>query len=163
MKTAAWFSTFILAVAATVSLAAAQERPDVMISPETAADHRVTFRIKAPKASEAFLSANVSAPALRPAGSTKSEGFPGNWNMPMQKGADGVFSLTLGPLAPDVYRYAFEVDGVRMLDLANRNISAGGAVAWSFVEVPGDPPRYDEVRDVPHGSVQLRTYRVSGT
>jgi enterochelin esterase family protein len=163
VKTAAWFSTFILAVAATVSLAAAQERPDVMISPETAADRSVTFRIKAPKASEAFLSVNVSAPALRPAGSRKSDGFPGNWNMPMQKGADGVFSLTLGPLAPDVYRYAFEVDGVRMLDLANRNISAGGAVAWSFLEVPGDPPRYDEVRDVPHGSVQLRTYRVSGT
>jgi enterochelin esterase family protein len=97
----------------------------------------------------------------KPAGTTKPA--PNQWNMPLQKGADGVWALTVGPLEPEVYRYAFLVDGVRALDLANRNVNAGGAIPWSTFEVPGDPPRFDEVRDVPHGAVHFRTYRASET
>ena len=80
----------------------------------------------------------------------------------MQKGADGIWSLTVGPLAPDVYRYNFIVDGVRALDLTNPKISSGGSQPWSYYEVPGDPPPIHSRRDVPHGSVQLRSYDVSG-
>jgi len=81
------------------------------------------------------------------------------WNMPMHRDASGLWTLTVGPLEPDVYRYVFFVDGVRAIDQANPNVRPGGTVHWSYFEIPGDPPRFDELRDVPHGSVQYRTYR----
>ena len=31
---------------------------------------------------------------------------------PMQRGADGVWTATLGPVAPDMYPYCFIVDGI---------------------------------------------------
>ncbi len=34
----------------------------------------------------------------------------------MTKGTDGVWSVTIGPLAPDIYTYAFTVDGTVALD-----------------------------------------------
>ena len=155
----AWFCALLLALSAVGATVQAQERPAVA-SPEVAADRRVTFRFKAPKAAEVFVNASVAATVARPAGSYKDQ--PGQWTMPMRKDADGVWSLTVGPLDPDVYRYNFVLDGVRVLDLANRNINAGGDVPWSYFEVPGSPPRFDETRDTPHGSVQIRTYKVSG-
>jgi hypothetical protein len=33
------------------------------------------------------------------------------WNMPMRKDASGLWTVTIGPLEPEVYRYAFFVDG----------------------------------------------------
>jgi enterochelin esterase family protein len=83
------------------------------------------------------------------------------WSMPMRKDAGGLWTLTIGPLEPEVYRYAFFVDGVRGIDQANPLVRSGGAIHWSYFEVPGNPPRFDELQDVPHGSVQIRTYRSS--
>jgi len=158
-RRSAWLCALLLALSAAGPAARAQERPAVT-SPEVAADRRVTFRLKAPKAAEVAVNASVGPTVARPPGSFKDQ--PGQWTMPMRKDADGVWSLTVGPLEPDVYRYNFVLDGVRVLDLANRNINAGGDVPWSYFDVPGAPPRFDETRDVAHGSVQIRTYRVSG-
>lgn len=159
---APWLLTLLATMAVAFAFPShAQERPESMISPEIGSDHRVTFRIKAPKAAEVIVSASVGPVVAKPPGTTKAA--PNQWNMPMQKGADGVWALTVGPLEPEVYRYAFLVDGVRALDLANRNVNGGGAIPWSTFEVPGDPPRFDETRDVPHGAVHFRTYRASET
>lgn len=137
------------------------ERPETLVSPEIGADRRVTFRIKAPKASEVTVTASLGVANPKPPGAFKDQ--PGQWILPLQKGADGVWSLTVGPLEPEIYRYAFVVDGMRALDLANPAINSGGVTPWSYFEIPGAPPRFDEARDVPHGAIQFRTYRVGGT
>ena len=159
MKRATWLSAMVLALAAGVVASPAQERPGFK-SPEIGTDHRVTYRILAPKAAEVLL--NGPPGPNPPVGSTASTGNPGNWVMPMQKGPDGIWSLTIGPLSPDVYRYNFMLDGVRALDLNNPYISSGGSQPWSYYEVPGDPPPIHSRRNVPHGSVQLRDYDVTG-
>ena len=133
------------------------ERPEPIISPEIGPDHRATFRIRAPKASEVLLSASIGTLNPKPAGAAKYQ--PGMWNIPMQKDPTGLWTVTIGPLEPDVYRYVFLVDGVRGIDQSNPNVRPGGSVHWSYFEIPGNPPRFDELQDVPHGSVQYRTYR----
>jgi enterochelin esterase-like enzyme len=148
-----------LAAMAAVSLSQipSGSRPEPVISPEIHSDSRVTFRIRAPKASEVLVSASVGTLNPKPAGATKDQ-F-GMWNMPMQKDASGLWTVVIGPLEPEVYRYAFFVDGVRGIDESNPSVRPGGAVLWSYFEIPGNPPRFDELQDVPHGSVQYRTYR----
>lgn len=150
---------FLLASMAAVALSQTPggERPEAIISPEIGPDHRATFRIRAPKASEVLVSASVGTLNPKPAGMTKDQ--PGMWNMPMRKDSTGLWTVTIGPLEPDVYRYVFFVDGVRGIDQSNPNVRPGGAVHWSYFEIPGNPPRFDELQDVPHGSVQYRTYR----
>ncbi len=134
-------------------------RPEPIVSPGIGSDGRVTFRIKAPKASDVLVSASIGTLNPKPAGAVKDQ--PGMWNIPMNKDSAGVWTVTVGPLPPDVYRYAFLVDGVRAIDEANPNVRPGGAILWSYFDIPGNPPRFDEIQDVPHGSVQFRTYRSS--
>lgn len=43
----------------------------------------------------------------------------------MTKDADGVWSATLGPLQPGVYKYALTVDGLRVLSPGFQDGSAG--------------------------------------
>jgi enterochelin esterase family protein len=59
---------------------------------------------------------------------------------------------------PEIYQYNFVVDGVRILDPGNPNLKNGRAIDASVVEVPGNPPRFDELQAVPHGALQIRTY-----
>ncbi len=79
---------------------------------------------------------------------------------PLTRGDNGVWSVTIGPLAPDIYTYAFNVDGVTALDPLNTNTKYGygsfGAV--SVVQVPGDGPQFYDVKPVPHGEVRIRPY-----
>jgi len=113
-----------------------------MVSPEVLPDHRVTFRISAPKAAEVIL--------------RFSEGGP--QSHPMTKGDDGVWSVTIGPVEPEIYTYSFLVDGTKTIDLANPIMKVGASIDASVLEVPGDPPRFDQVQEVPHGSVNIQTY-----
>ena len=76
----------------------------------------------------------------------------------MAKDADGTWSLTVGPLEPEIYEYSFTVDGARVLDTANTLLKTGLTLSGNLLEIPGTPPRFDEVQDVPHGSIQVRTY-----
>src|SRR5688500_15822689 len=80
--------------------AQAANRPPAVRSPEVHPDRRVTFRIAAPKASEVSVSGEFEV------------GAPPH---PMQKDAEGVWSVTIGPFAPELYEYDFKVDGVQML------------------------------------------------
>ena len=118
-------------------------RGPVVISPEIGADQTLTLRYLAPDATQVTASGEL-------------DGKP----HPMTKGADGVWTVTVGPLAPDIYTYAFNVDGVVALDPRNVNTKYGygnfGAV--SVVEIPGDGPAFYDVKDVPHGEVRIRPY-----
>ena len=115
---------------------AAQQR---VISPEVHPDRTITFRLRAPQANQVALQ------------------FGGS--KPMTKDAAGIWSVTAGPVEPELYTYNFVVDGVRILDPGNPNLKDGRTIDASVVEVPGNPPRFDQVQDVPHGALQIRTYR----
>ncbi len=78
---------------------------------------------------------------------------------PLVKDSDGLWTVTVGPIEPEIYTYVFLVDGLRVLDLSNPILKNGRGLDASVVEVPGTPPRFDELRDVPHGTIQIRTYR----
>jgi enterochelin esterase family protein len=122
--------------------ALAQQGARRIVSPEVLRDHRITFRIGAPKAAEVVL--------------RFSEGSP--QSHPMTRGEDGVWSVTIGPVEPETYTYSFLVDGVKTIDLANPIAKIGASIDASVVDVPGDPPRFDQVQDVPHGSIDIHTY-----
>jgi len=109
-------------------------------SPEVSADHHVTFRILAPKASEVTLTGDWlgSAPAPK-----------------MSKDDRGVWSVTLGPFEPSIYIYSFNVDGVAIPDPINPRIKLRARTSASMVEVKNDSPSFWEARDVPHGKVEI--------
>jgi hypothetical protein len=71
---------------------------------------------------------------------------------PLTKGDDGVWSVTLGPLAPAIYSYTFRVNGVGVLDPVNPMIQLGERGSSSMFEVPGDIPATYDFQNVPHGS-----------
>src|SRR5215211_1507939 len=82
-------------------------RPDSTASPEVHPDRKVTFRIRAPKASEVTLTGD-----WRPTGRQEK----------LTKDANGVWSVTLGPLQPGLAIYSFTVDGVAIPDPVNPQI-----------------------------------------
>ena len=139
-----------LAAVSAVSLALAQAQqpaaggapPRRLVSPEVQPDRKITFRIAAPKAAEVQLRFSEGGPQTHP----------------MTKGDDGVWSVTIGPVEPETYTYSFLVDGLKVLDMTNPDIKLGLAIDASVVEVPGAPPRFDQLQNVPHGSVNIHSY-----
>jgi enterochelin esterase family protein len=140
----------LVAMAALAPAAAGQQPPGPapLRSPELLADRRVTFRIAAPKASEVRLTCECVTGAQT-----------------LVKDATGVWSITLGPLEPDIYEYEFTVDGVTMLDPRNEKVKYNGrpSTISSLVEVPGPAPLFYDVRNVPHGKVDIRWYSSRAT
>jgi enterochelin esterase family protein len=114
-----------------------------VVSPEVHADRTVTFRFLAPNAREVALGADL-------------DGTP----HPMTKDSNGVWSVTVGPLQPEIYAYTFNADGITVLDPRNANTKLGygnfGAV--SLAVVPGEGPQFYDVRPVPHGVVRIHPY-----
>jgi enterochelin esterase-like enzyme len=112
-------------------------------SPEVHPDRKVTFRIQAPKASEVTVRGDWM------------EGGPANFT----KGDDGVWSVTVGPLAPDFYSYAFSVDGVKTLDPRNATVKQGVSGLDNMFFVPGEEAKFQDNQPVPHGQVRQVWYR----
>jgi enterochelin esterase family protein len=115
-----------------------------VVSPEVGADRSVTVRIYAPKAAEITVTGEL---------------LNGSQPVPLKKGDDGIWSATVGPLPPDIYTYAFNVDGVHTPDPRNpwvKLVSSTGLTTQ--VEVPGDGPQYYDSQPVPHGLLQIVTY-----
>src|SRR5258707_14528 len=100
--------------------AAAPQTPAApVVSPEVHADHRVTFRLRAP---------NVKEVNVQIEGASKP--------LAMQKDDEGVWSGTTEPLAPDYYGYAFSVDGVTMFDPSNSATKPNFLFRASELHVP---------------------------
>jgi enterochelin esterase-like enzyme len=116
-----------------------------VVSPEVAADRRITFRLYAPNAQAVTLN-----------GDFFTEGGSG---MALVKDAGGVWSVTLPAQEPGIFGYYFRLDGVRMPDPGNLLLSSGAEFLKSYVEVPGDGPQFWSVRDVPHGELHEVLYR----
>ena len=98
---------------------------------EVLSDHRITFRIKAPKATEVSVSVGAEHADLH--------------TYPMMMGEDGIWSVTIPRVTtPEIYPYRFNL--------------AGAVVQPGTVEVKGDAPAYYDVQDVPHGSYAIQDY-----
>ena len=76
---------------------------------------------------------------------------------PMTKGADGVWTATLGPAAPDMYPYCFVVDGVSVMDPRNQLYFPNEGFKNSLLEI-SDGKRIHDIKDVPHGRVEYVHY-----
>lgn len=135
----------LLFAAAFAALAAAQtarREPavgDTVQSPEVSSDHRVTFRIFAPKASEVTLAGDWLGANPAPK---------------LTKDDRGIWSVTLGPFEPSIYIYSFNVDGMAVPDPVNPRMKLRARTSASLVEVPDDAAFW-EPHDVPHGAVEI--------
>ena len=132
------FNFFLLLTSAAAFAQA--PRVDTLVSPEVLPDRRVTFRVRAPKASEVGLFGDWMTP---------------NTLQAMTRDTQGVWSVTAGPLDPGLAIYTFTIDGVTTPDPLNPRIKLRARTAASLVDVPGHPPELWEARDVPHGVVEI--------
>ena len=97
-------------------------------SPDVRDDRTVTFRLKAPLAKDVRLVGVAILTAL---------GKPGA-GVPFTKGEDGIWTLTVGPLRPDMYAYHFNVDGVQIADPSNTYAAFTAMPPYSQLVVHGD-------------------------
>lgn len=121
-----------------------------IVSPEVHADRTVTFRVQTPHAERVLLN---SAPLMNALGSADTDvAFDGQDDA-------GLWSLTIGPLPPDIYDYVFVIDGVPLVDSSNPAVQTGTMSPRSLFTVPTDGrPGYYEAQDVPHGAVHHHYY-----
>ena len=121
---------------------AAPARPVLPRSPEIHADRTVTFRLSAPKATEVTLNGS----------------WDGATDIKMAKDENGIWSVTVGPLAPQLWGYWYMVDGVKALDPSNGETQRDGMRYDNLLMISGPESDAWEFKDVPHGSVQAVWY-----
>ncbi|UCD51888.1 MAG: esterase family protein [Phycisphaerales bacterium] len=121
---------------------AVAQRRDAPVWPQVGSDRTVTFHLRAPQAQRVLLNANFLPE-------------PGA----MTKDAEGLWSITSAPLAPEIYEYDFTVDGLTIPDPANPFVKVWRRRSRSMVLVPGNPPKFFEEQNVSHGTVHVQRYR----
>jgi enterochelin esterase-like enzyme len=181
--------TLSLAIAVLVlaeTLAAQQPQPRAAVkSPEVSADRHVTFRVSAPEAKSvsvvcecltleqiASLKKEQAAAQSRNASDevarlekaiqvTKSD----QGERALTKDANGLWTLTLPPVDPDMYEYHFVIDGTGVLDQRNPVVKYNSRpnLIESLLEVPGSSPMFYDTKPVPHGTVGIRLYPSKAT
>ena len=78
---------------------------------------------------------------------------------PMKRGADGVWTATLGPAAPDMYPYCFVVDGVSVMDPLCPQYFPNEGFKNSLLEIPArEGSLAHDIKDVPHGRIEYIHY-----
>jgi enterochelin esterase family protein len=136
------FSCAVLVCMFAVAGLVAQQPPRI-ISPEVLPDRRVTFRLNAPKAAEVLLTGEFL-----------------DGNRKFEKGADGIWTVTVGPIEPEIYHYNFTIDGVRTIDPGNPQLKTGStpSTITSVLEIKGAVPAFYDAQAVPHGEIRTHWY-----
>ena len=113
------------------------------VSPAIAPDHQVTFSLQAPAATEVSLTGEFM-----------------KGSKPLQKNSQGLWTVTVGPIEPEIYYYNFTIDGVRTIDPGNPNVKTGSTPGTlsSVLEVPGEHPAFYDAQPVPHGEIRTHWY-----
>ena len=117
-------------------------RGPALRSAEILSDQRVTFRLRAPNATEVTVNGD----------------WPEGRGVKMTKDDTGTWSATVGPLTPEMWAYTFSVNGVSLLDSANPNILRDGTRYSNFLIIDGPLSDTYKIKDVPHGNVNLVWY-----
>ena len=111
-------------------------------SPVVNPDNTVTFNYRNPSAQKVQVNAQFASGP-----------------QDMTKDANGVWSVTLGPVAPDMYPYSFVVDGVQIMDPLNADWFPNETFKNSIVDVRGQgEPLIHALKNVPHGAVDYVNY-----
>lgn len=148
----------VVALLASVVLANAQQAlfgGAQVVSPEINPDKSVTFRLNAPNATSVQVTGDFlpTQPIETPMG---------KWDAPgtadLTKNAQGVWEYTTSPLAPELYSYAFVVDGLRTMDPSNVYMNRDVATVTNIFIIDGDRASLYGVKDVPHGTVSRMWY-----
>ncbi len=107
------------------------------------AQQNVTFQYKNDHAKEVFVDVQ----------------FAGKKPMTKDAATTGLWTTTLGPVAPDMYPYHFEVDGISVMDPENAQYFPNEGFKNSLLEV-SDPkgPLAHDIRPVPHGTIAYVHY-----
>jgi enterochelin esterase family protein len=137
----------LLGMPGSMGTLSAQEMPwmrNQVVSPEIHEDLQVSFRIFAPDAHDVSMRG----------------GWMESWGASeaLVKNDTGLWTLTLGPLEPEIYTYTFSVDGITLMDPANIRVMRDGRRYASMLLVPGEASLLYEVKDVPHGTLQKIWY-----
>jgi len=114
---------------------------NVIISPKINPDKTIQFQIKAPHAKSVELSGQFSTN-----------------NIPLIKGDQGIWSVTIPSPKPDIYPYNFVVDGTPVSDPCNKLIFPNENFKASLLEIPDVDALYT-VNNVPHGKLHYCTYK----
>jgi enterochelin esterase family protein len=116
-----------------------------LVSPEVHPDRSVTFRFRAPQATQVQLVGEI---------------LQGKGPQAMTKDDAGLWTITIGPVPPEIWVYNFRVHGVDVTDPSNPAVKPvpPGVAMSSFVEVPGESPSFYDSRPVPHGEVRMVDY-----
>ena len=120
--------------------------PAGVVSPEYNKDGSVTFRVQAANAEKVELECQM---------------FEGT--KPMEKGERGVWSITVTPEQPDIYPYAFVIDGTKIADPQNMEIFPNEGFKYSLADVKGPQPDFQDLQNVPHGKVSYTYYTSKAT
>ena len=132
--------------AAAPAAPAAFRTPPRIISPEILPDKKVTFRVYAKDAQKIAVSGEWQAGF----GTTET----------LVRNDTGLFTLTVGPLNPELYGYTFTIDGVNSIDPNNVQVRRDGARYQSYFIVPGtESDLYFHKNDVAHGTVTKTWYK----
>ena len=115
--------------------------PKGIISPDYNNDGSVTFRLRAPQADKVELECQM---------------FEGTRTM--TKDNEGVWSINVTPHEPDIYPYAFIVDGTKIADPENMHIFPNEGFKSSLADVKGPQPDWQDLQDVPHGKISYTYY-----
>lgn len=122
-------------------------RGPLVVSPQVNLDKTVTFRYQSLLAKDVKLNVQFEKSPVS-----------------MTKDTQGIWSVTVGPVNPDIYPYSFQVDGVTVMDPANVAFFPNERFKASLVEIPSTPPSMHAIKDVPHGTVSYEYYpSISGT
>lgn len=117
------------------------QRPPSISSPDVHSDNTITFRYYSRTAQKVSVSGEMlSAPQQ------------------MTKDTSGIWSVTVGPVKPDIYPYSFWVDSVLTADPNNTYIFANERFKRSIVEVQGNTPLIHSLQNVPHGKINYLLY-----
>lgn len=109
-----------------------------LVSPDVLPDGRVTFRLRAPKASTVLLEGN----------------WPGGKRLALEKDDVGVWSVTTDVLTPELWAYTYTVDGLRVLDPNSYRVARDGLGFQNTLVISGVTPSVLQSRAVPHGTVE---------
>jgi enterochelin esterase-like enzyme len=131
-----------LALLTFAAIATWAQTPPAVQSPEVQPDGEVTFRLFDPGAKEVLL--NFEG-APKPSSMTRDD--------------SGLWSITVGPLDPDLYGYGFIADGVNLLDPNNPTIKPNLIQPQNVVEVNGATPQLWNVAEVPHGVIHHHFFK----
>ncbi len=121
------------------------QRGPRLVSPQINEDNSVTFRLKSLDADKVTINGSW---------------MPGYYGKEAEvtKGDSGIWSITVKDLAPNLYTYAFLVNGIRVVDPQNPQIMGEGTYFENFVIVPGKESEVYAIQDVPHGTLSKIWY-----